>query len=345
MNTALRSLFLGTALAGAIPFWAYAQNQADVHLAVYSTGFMVDMQRQVTYGDRARRVQIKTQAKGTAAGEMPEAGIEIDRLDQGMSYHLNPHSKTYTKDRFQESFGETGRPSSVKTGQPATITLSRIDPNVTGPSGTSTINGIPCEAYTIRLVADFAEPASGKVVARETLLEKLWVAKKAPGVQHFHQQEENFNDAISAVHGTEKADVRWVLREFNRHILEMHGNPEDFKKLQAAYQGARANVSGIPIRELAGWNWRRLDASSETMLSADEMASFVASIAGGLGAPPEEQGKKPLANSDKPRWVKELETDLGRSGPTAIFLKEVVKTRTVQASPDFFEIPNEYRPQ
>jgi hypothetical protein len=316
--------------------------RADLHVAVFSSGFLVDTQRQVTYGDRSRRVLIKTHASGTAAGETPDAGIDIDRIDLGTQWRLNPKTKTFYEEKYQKSLENDGRPS-APSGEPVTLKISKIDPKVSGPLGTATINGLPCQSYTIRITADFSNPQTGTVVARETMLEKLWVTAKAPEIVKFRKAEENFRDALTAVYGTERASFRWLLREFNKMILEAGGNTGDFRTLQTAYLGARASIEGVTVRQLVGWNWRPLDESAPGSDAANDMNAFVGSIAAGLGAPPDEEGKKPMSDEEKPRWVQDLEKDLGRSGPTAMILEEVIGVRSVAVNPDFFEIPNDYR--
>jgi hypothetical protein len=324
---------------------AWAVPQADLHVAVYSSGFLVDTQRQVTHGPRARRVHVKTQAKGTAAGEAPDSGIEIDRPDLGTQWILDPRSKTYIEHPYQAA--STPPPANAApqapTEQLPTLKITNIEPKVSGPLGSAKINGFACQAYTIRLTADFTDPSSGKVIAKETLLEKLWVTDKAPSIQEYRKAEEAFQDSLKASYGAEKASFRWLVREFNRMILDSNGNPEDFKKLQTAYLGARASIPGVTVRQLAGWNWRALDPSAPGSNAADDLNTFLGAIAAGLGAPPDQAGKTPLSDADKPKWVVDLESDLGRTGPSAMLLNEVMRAKSVTVSPDFFEIPAEYR--
>ena len=343
MKTACRVMALILSVGGL----SFAAMQADTHVAVYSSGFLVDTHRQETYGDALRRVQIKTQAKGTAEGETPDSVIEIDRVSQGFQWRLDPASKTYTEVKYQKAL-EDNTPASgpEPSSRPApTLHISKIDPTVSGPLGSDTINGFPAQSYTIRIVADFSNPQTGKVVATETMLEKLWVTDKAPKIVNYRKAESDFNDSLTAVYGTETASFRWLLREFNRHILEINGNTDDFKSLQTTYQGARASIKGVTVRQLAGWNWRPKDASAPGADAVDDVNSFIGSIAAGLGAPPDAEGKTPLKDSEKPRWVQDLEKDLGRQGPTAMTLNEVLRTRNVKVSPDFFEIPADYRKQ
>jgi hypothetical protein len=321
---------------------AFAASQADLHVAVYSSGFLVDTNRQVTYGDRARQVKVQTRLHGTAEGEAPETLIEIDRLDQGKRWRLIPSAKTYSEEKYQRSSNASST-SPAASAQPPTLRISAVDTQRSVGSESSTINGLPCKAYTLRLTAKFSNIQTGKVVATETLLQKLWVTESAPEIAKFRAEEAAFTDALTAEFGTEEANFRWLLREFNRSVLELNGNPDDFTTIQKAYREARAQIKGVTVRELDGWNWRPLDPDAPGAQSAHEMTAFVAAIAGGLGAPPSTEGKSAISDQETPKWVRELSNDLGRTGPSALILEEVIKARSAAVKPAAFEIPVEYR--
>jgi hypothetical protein len=322
-----------------------AATRGELHLAVYSAGFLVDTQRQVTYDDQASRSEVTTRGQGTAKGETPGKSIVIDRLDSGMAWILDPRTRTYHEERYQPSFTLERVDTASGTVEPPTLVVSAVDTQRSVALATATINGVLCKAYTIRLVAKFANAKTGTVIATETLLEKLWVAENAPEAARFRDAEKRFDETLQAKYRTEKADFRWLLREFNRTFLELNGRPEDFKTIQQSYRDARAQIKGVTIRQLAGWNWRTTDPMAPDATQGDDIHAFVASIASGLGAPPDAKDKPMLSETQKPAWVRELSRDLGRTGPSAMMLNELIHAQSAKVSPEYFTVPVEYRKQ
>src|SRR4051812_42995985 len=82
---------------------AWAATRADVHLEVFSSGFLTTTQRQVTYAEQTRRAETQMQGQGTAQGEATLAHIEIDRLDKGLAWQMDPPSKTYQELKYVPS--------------------------------------------------------------------------------------------------------------------------------------------------------------------------------------------------------------------------------------------------
>jgi hypothetical protein len=324
---------------------AYAASRADVHIEVFSSGFLTTAQRQVTYGDQARRTEILMQGKGTASGEANQSRIEIDRLVEGLSWVMDPKSKTYQEFKYTPSRSPSeAAPDTIKNAD-ATIRIASVDTQRSVALGTATINGFPSTAYVLRLTAKFVNPQTGKAVATETLIEKLWVTENAPELAAYRDSEDKFEKALGMVFGVEKANFRWLLREFNKSLLELNGNPEDFKTIQKSYREARAQIKGVTVRQLAGWNWRVVDPKAPGTAAPSDIHTFIAAIASGLGAPPDTAGQSPLSPKDTPRWVQDLSKDLGRNGPTAMILEEVTKVKSVSVKPDDFEVPVIYRKQ
>ncbi len=242
---------------------------------------------------------------------------------------------------YVPSFDEGGPAVSGASMDPASLKVSRIEPRVTGPLGSAKVNGFPCQSYTIRVEVDFSNAGTGQVVATETLLEKLWVTEKAASVVQFRKAEERFSEDLLTQHRSEQLTLGWLLRTLNKQLLEMNGNPEDFKKIQAAYRGARAQIQGVTVRQLAAWSWQPKAEGAPG--ASGEITEFVASLAAGLGAPPESDERKPLASSERPFWVIEMEKTLGATGPTVMMLNEVLEAGSVKTDGALFEAPETYR--
>ena len=241
---------------------------------------------------------------------------------------------------FAASGLDHGKSTPVTVPNPALI-VTRIEPKVTGPHGTAKINGIDCRSYSIRVDVDFADAKTKAVAATETLLEKLWVSETAPAVSMFQKAQTSFDDALYAKFGAEEITLRWLLRQFNLQLLDLHGDPKDFDRIQQAYRSARLSIKGVTVRELAAWTWKAQGSFAGP--GKEQLPAFIASLAAGLGAPPEAGTQKPLAPEDRPRWVQDLQTELGQTGPTAMLMKEVKQASSVQDSPNLFEVPETYK--
>jgi hypothetical protein len=181
--------------------------------------------------------------------------VTITRVDQGLTWTLDPQKKTYTETLIKPlKMPAAEKPQREEKPEKPTVRITQSEFSVKKTGAAETINGFPGEEYLITWLLEM-EDLESQAKSRSTMMTNLWTTPETDVIRKVQAEEQRFNRALAKLLGSEISMEEARQMGMAAMAAMSKASPEEIQKGLVRVKNEMAKIKGYPIRTVINWNF------------------------------------------------------------------------------------------